>query len=314
MATGWQTLDGERCYFSQEGMALTGWQMLDGKLYFFTADGYTVSGWQEMDGVRYRFTEDGYVHTGWFEDESGTYFFDEDGRPHNGWLDWEQKKYYCKEDGSFATGWLTEGQDCYYLRDDGTPAVGEVKIDGVSHFFTSTGKKVLLCNPWHPVPSDYELKLSSIEGFQFDSTGRDALQKMMDDCREAGYSCTINNTYRSKATQQWMWDKSVAEYMQAGMTYEEAYKETGKDTAIPGHSEHQTGLAVDLNGSQATYDWLAEHCWDYGFILRYPDDKIDITGIIYEPWHFRYVGTELSLELKELGLCMEEYMAMLTAK
>ncbi len=314
MATGWQVSDGKRSYFSQEGMALTGWQMVDGKLYYFTADGYTVSGWVELDNVRFRFDEDGAVVTGWYEDETGRYFFDEDGHPHNGWLDWEGKKYYCNADGTPATGWLTLEQDRYYLHPDGTMAIGEVKIDGVSNFFTSKGKYVLLCNPWNPVPDDFVLKLSSIEGFQFDSTGRDALQKMMDDCRAAGLNCTINNTYRSKATQQRMWDRSVAEFMEAGMTKEQAEAETGKDTAIPGHSEHQTGLAVDITGNQAIYDWLGEHCWEYGFILRYPADCIHITGIIYEPWHFRYVGTELSLELKELGLCMEEYMTMLTEK
>lgn len=314
MATGWQTKDGKRSYFSQEGMALTGWQMVEEKLYYFTADGYTVSGWVELDNIRFRFAEDGAVVTGWYEDETGKYFFDADGRPHSGWLDHEGKRYYCNPDGTLATGWLTLEQDRYYLHDDGTMAVGEVKIEEVSHFFTSTGKYVLLCNPWHAVPEDYVLKLSSIEGFQFDSAGRDALQKMMDDCRAAGNSCVINNTYRSKATQQYLWDRSVNQYLAAGMTKEQAEKETAKSTAVPGHSEHQTGLAVDLNGPQATYDWLGEHCWEYGFILRYPNDKIDITGIIYEPWHFRYVGTELSLELKELGLCMEEYMTMLTEK
>ncbi len=312
MSTGWQTKDGKRCYFSQDGKALTGWQMVDGKFYYFTGDGYTVSGWVELDNVRFRFHEDGSVVTGWYEDETGKYFFDEDGHPHNGWLDWEGKRYYCNPNGTFATGWVTVEQEKYYLYPDGTMAVGEVKLDGVSHFFTSQGKYVLLTNRWHPVPGDYVLQMSSVEGFQFDSRGRDALQKMLDDCRAAGLNCSINNTYRSKATQQWMWNKSVAEFMAGGMTQEEAEAETGKDTALPGHSEHQTGLAVDINGSQAVYDWLAEHCWDYGFILRYPDNAMDLTGIIYEPWHFRYVGTELSLELKELGLCMEAYMNMLT--
>ena len=113
-------------------------------------------------------------------------------------------------------------------------------------------------------------------------------------------------------------DKKTAEkvnqYIAEGMTKKEAEAETGKSTAIPGHSEHQTGLAVDLNGSDETYAWLAEHCWDYGFILRYPEGKTEITGIIYEPWHFRYVGTELALELKEQGVTMEEYFHQLTPK
>ena len=92
---------------------------------------------------------------------------------------------------------------------------------------------------------------------------------------------------------------------------------------MPGTSEHQLGLAVDivdvnypyLDDHQATMPaqkWLMEHCWEYGFVLRYPDDKTDVTGIIYEPWHYRYVGKELAAELYELGLTVEEYMQKLT--
>ena len=314
VATGWQSVNGRYSYFSQEGEALTGWQMLDGKLYYFTAEGYTVSGWIELGNTKYRFADDGSVVTGWYEDETGKFFFDEDGHPHSGWLEWEQKQYYCNADGSLATGWLTLEQDTYYLLPDGTMAVGKVEIDGANRFFTSKGKQILLTNRWNPVPEDYVVKLASIEGYQFDSAGRDALQQMMNDCRAAGYLCEINNTYRSKATQQRMWDKSVQKYIAAGMTAEQAAEETGKDTALPGHSEHQTGLAVDITGGHEMYNWLAEHCWDYGFILRYPENKAELTGIIYEPWHFRYVGTELSLELKELGICLEEYMEQITPK
>ena len=186
---------------------------------------------------------------------------------------------------------------------------GEIKIDGVSHFFTSKGKYVLLCNFRYAVPEDYKLQLAYVEGFQFDSAGQPALQKMLEDCRAAGNTCVINNTYRSKATQQYLWERSVNNFLTEGKTREEAEAETGKTIAIPGHSEHQTGLGVDLNGG---YDWLAENCWEYGFILRYPEDKFDVTGIVYEPWHFRYVGTELSMELKELGLTLEEYIVNLT--
>ena len=100
--------------------------------------------------------------------------------------------------------------------------------------------------------------------------------------------------------------------MNKGMTYEEALTATSQAVAVPGHSEHQIGLAVDIVGTDEMYEWLGEHCWDYGFILRYPADRIPITGIKYEPWHFRYVGIELATELKTLGLCMEEYIAMLT--
>jgi hypothetical protein len=137
-------------------------------------------------------------------------------------------------------------------------------------------------------------------------------QKMLADCRAAGYGCTINNTYRSKATQQYMWDVRIEKRMGEGMTYSEAIAFIGQSLAKVGASEHHLGLAVDLDGSDAMEAWMAEHCWDYGFILRYPEGTTELTGIIYEPWHFRYVGTELAQELKELGLCMEAYMAMLT--
>lgn len=314
MATGWQMVDGNRSYFTQEGMALTGWHTIEDKLYYFTEKGYTLSGTVELDGIRYRFTDEGAVHTGWFTEDTGSYYLNDKGQPHIGWLELEDKHYYFDETGVRVTGWVTENNDRYYLYEDGRLAIGRAEIDGAVHFFTSKGKWVLFCNPWNPVPEDYVVKLVSIEGYRFDSVGRDALQAMLKACRDAGLSCTINNTYRSKATQQYMWDKSVANFMASGMTREQASAETGKTTAIPGHSEHQTGLAVDLNGPDATYAWLAENCWDYGFILRYPDEKMDITGIVYEPWHFRYVGTELALELKELGITMEEYIDRITPK
>jgi hypothetical protein len=104
---------------------------------------------------------------------------------------------------------------------------------------------------------------------------------------------------------------------------EEAERLAAQVVAVPGTSEHHSGLAVDiidtrlwaLEEEQAdlpAQQWLMEHCWEYGFILRYPKDKIDVTGIIYEPWHYRYVGLELAKELHDLGLTLEEYMTMLT--
>lgn len=312
MATGWQEIDGHRSYFSQEGMALIGWQTIEDKQYYFTEEGYALTGAVEIEGILCRFAEDGAAITGWHTDEAGKYYLNEKGQPHTGPQEIDGKRYYFGENGAMATGWVTDGNDRYYLKEDGTMTIGKAEIDGATHFFTSKGKWVLFCNPWNPVPEDYVVNLVSIEGYRFDSVGRDALQKMLEDCRAAGLTCKINNTYRSKATQQNMWNRSVNKYMAQGMTLEEAEAKTGESTAIPGHSEHQTGLAVDIDGKDETYAWLAEHCWDYGFILRYPANKIDITGIIYEPWHFRYVGTELSLELKELGITMEEYIDSLT--
>lgn len=312
VTAGWTDLDGKRMYFSQEGVLQTGWQTLEGKRYYFTDAGVMAPGWNEIDGVRYQFAEDGSVVTGWFEDASGRYFFSEDGTPHEGFLDWEQKRYYLKENGAVTTGWLTLGEDRYYFLPSGRMAIGEVEIDGISRFFTSTGKEVLLCNPWHAVPDDFEIDLVKIEGKKIDRAAQQPLQQMMNACRDAGLRCVINNSYRSRQWQQNRWDLRISQRMAEGMTEEQAAARTGRSLAIPGHSEHQTGLAVDIIGSQKMYTWLEENCWDYGFILRYPADRIDITGIIHEPWHFRYVGTELSKELQKLGLCMEEYMTWLT--
>ena len=314
MAVGWLEVNGNRMYFAEDGSLQTGWQTLDGKLYYLTPEGTAVSGWVELDGVRYQFADDGSAVTGWFEDDSGRYFFGEDGKPQSGWLDWEQKRYYLNADGSVTTGWMEDGVERYYFLPSGRMAIGEVEIDGVSRFFTSKGKEVLMCNPWHPVPADYAPEMVAVEGKMFASSAKEPLEKMLAAGREEGLVLGINNSYRSISHQQGLWNNKVATLMEEGLSKEQAEKMAGTSIAIPGHSEHQTGLAFDINSGYRVYEWLGEHCWEYGFILRYPEDKISITGIIYEPWHFRYVGEELSLELKELGLCMEEYMSQLTAQ
>lgn len=312
MAVGWLELDGSRMYFAGDGSLQTGWQTLDGKLYYLTPEGTTVSGWVELDGIRYRFAEDGSAAVGWYEDDSGRYFFGEDGKPQTGWLDWEQKRYFLKEDGSVTTGWMEDGDDRYYFLPSGRMAIGEVEVDGVSRFFTSKGKEVLMCNPWHPIPADFETDMVEIEGKLIDRKAKEPLEQMLAAGRAEGIVIGINNSYRSVENQRSSWNASVALLMEEGLSKEQAEKHVGTVLAIPGHSEHHTGLALDVNSGYRVYEWLGEHCWEYGFILRYPDDKTSITGIKYEAWHFRYVGTELSLELKELGLCMEEYMTELT--
>lgn len=312
LSFGWQEIDLQKFYFGADGAMTVGWQNIDSALYYFDENGSPTVGWKEIDGYRYLFSETGAATTGWASEHGVKYFFDVDGKMQTGWLDWEQKRYYLAESGAIFTGWLEINGDRYYFKEDGRMAIGEVEIDGVSRFFTSKGKYVIMPNPWNPVPEDHETDMVNIEGFQFDRNGRDALQNMMDGCRNAGHYCDINNTYRSYNTQKYMWDVRIERRMNEGMTYEEAWAYTARSVALPGHSEHQTGLAVDVDASDAGQAWLAEHCWEYGFILRYPEGKRPVTGIIFEPWHFRYVGTELSLEMQELGLCMEEYMAMLT--
>lgn len=311
MVTGPITVDGKLVFFGKDGRLETGWQTINQETYYFSREG-ALTGWQELDGSRYFFSDAGVRVTGWHVDGEHTYFLDADGKMKTGWLDLEQKRYYLDESGVLVTGWQTMGSDQYYFREDGRMAIGKLEIDGVNRFFTSTGRYVIMPNPWNPVPEDFTMNLVDIEGYKFDASGRDALADMLRACRNAGLSCGINNTYRSKGTQQYLWDNGIKKRMDKGMTYEEALADTKRAVMIPGHSEHQTGLAVDIDGNDAADAWLGEHCWDYGFILRYPDDREEITGIKYEPWHFRYVGMELSKELEALGMCMEEYMDMLT--
>lgn len=306
---GWNTIGESLYYFTEEGKRLSDWQTIDGKRYYLTDEGIAITGWIEIDGAWRYFGEDGAVAAGWFEDETGKYFFDEKGKPAVGPKKIDEKWYYFNIDGRMATGWVEQDGEKYYCNENGEMAIGKVEIDGVNHFFTSKGKYVLLVNKENPVPDTYELNLVSYSGYQVDSKTKTALEEMRKSCP---YATTIDNIYRSEALQQKVWDSGVRQRMAAGMTKEEAEAETAKKVMTPGHSEHQTGLAVDMFGSDEARLWLEEHCWQYGFIVRYPEEKAEFTGIDYEYWHFRYVGTELARELKDLGMCMEEYMQMLS--
>ena len=167
---------------------------------------------------------------------------------------------------------------------------------------------LLLVNEWNAMPDDFDIETAEVEGgYVVDERVADALKEMLSDCREAGYSPQIISSFRTRSTQQWLYDHTANK----------------SDTAIPGHSEHECGLAADIIDSSSAgwsdpliekqedlpaQQWLMEHCQDYGFILRYPKDKEDVTGIIYEPWHYRYVGKEHADNIMSNGICLEEYL------
>ena len=189
--------------------------------------------------------------------------------------------------------------------------------------FTSTGAKIILVNPWHFIPADYTSDIVNAEdGYMIDSSCKESLLQMLADCRKAGYDARITSAYRRPQTQITLYNNKVWYFLDQGYDEPTARKEAAKIIAVPGTSEHELGLAVDLVDSsywvldEAQEDtpaqkWLMAHCWEYGFILRYPNEKSDSTGIIYEPWHYRYVGKELAMELKDTGLCLEEYLQSL---
>jgi len=145
------------------------------------------------------------------------------------------------------------------------------------------------------------------------------LQDMIDDCRNVSLSPIICSAYRDKELQTQLYNNKINQYISYGYSQEEAKQEAGKIVAVPGTSEHHTGFALDivdesyqnLDENQENTEvqkWLMNNSWKYGFILRYPTDKSEITGIIYEPWHYRYVGKEAAKEIYDSKICLEEYL------
>jgi len=182
--------------------------------------------------------------------------------------------------------------------------------------------QLLLVNPWNEMPEDYEVNLKTLSnGLKIDEKAYDDLSAMLQACREDGLSPQICSAYRTHAKQTSLYNNKVARLRNAGYSKTEALKEAGRWVARPGTSEHQLGLALDIVSSSyqaltkkqehtAEQKWLMEHCWEYGFILRYPNDKSEITGIGYEPWHYRYVGVEVAQDIRKSGLCFEEYLLL----
>lgn len=313
MVLGWVETEDGRYYTDEHGILTSAWLDLEDGRYYLSEQGTAVTGWQEVDGNRYYFEADGRMYSGWLETEAGRYYLDTSDGMVTGWLDLDGTRYLLNESGVAITGWYEAEDAKYYFLEDGAMAVGRVVIDGVTRHFTSTGKYVVLVNFWNPVPEDYVSNLVEIQGFMVDESCHDAMEEMVAACNAAGYYCGINSVYRSYAFQDSIWSSQVERYVARGYSREEAEAITNRSIAVPGTSEHQLGLAIDVACGNDAYAWLAQHSWEYGFILRYPYGKTELTGILYEPWHFRYVGVELASELYELGMCMEEYMNMLTA-
>ncbi len=156
-----------------------------------------------------------------------------------------------------------------------------------------------------------------------DPTAFDALIELLQAARKDGVTgFLIVSSYRGYDKQKTLFDDRVQELVRDGMDLDQAQDRADDTVAWPGRSEHHTGLAFDIvsQNSDGTlqafhqstqYNWMKEHCNDYGFILRYPEDKISLTGIDNEPWHYRYVGVEHARAMAELGMCLEEYVAHL---
>lgn len=182
--------------------------------------------------------------------------------------------------------------------------------------------KYVLTNELHMLPQDFEAELEkTYNGQRVDKRIRKELEAMIDAAKEEGYNLLICSSYRDYKKQDQLMDESIAKFVRKGMSYKDAFFKTKEQIALTGASEHHTGLAVDIVGknhqsldaSQADTKeakWLAEHAAEYGFILRYPKDKEEITMISFESWHYRYVGREAAEYMKEHNLCLEEFVEL----
>lgn len=310
MVTGWQTVDEGQHYFDDNGLMAMGFTEIDGNTFYFDSAGTMATGMVAIDETFYNFQDSGIMYTGWLEDETGRRYFAEDGTMAVGWTDIDDTRYYFNKDGyQTQVGWLVDGEYRYYIHEDGSYAVGPTVIDGQTHYFSPKGIEVILVNGANPVPDYYDQNLVTIEeDHKVDARCYDALVQMLADCNAAGIEYEFNSGHRTLNVQINILEYRTLEHMRDyGMTFAEAREKALDTVAIPGTSEHHLGLAVDLLGKDAIA-WLTEHCWDYGFIVRYTKEKEPITGIVDEPWHFRYVGREVSLDMKDSGLCLEEYL------
>lgn len=185
--------------------------------------------------------------------------------------------------------------------------------------FSKDDWRLVLVNKQHPISEDYTFNLGVIKGnMRCDERILEELTEMMSAAREDGINLVICSPYRDMERQEMLFERKIRRYINQGMSYMEAYKEASQTVTVPGASEHQIGLALDIvsNGYSALDEgfgeteagkWLAANGADYGFILRYPKGKEYITGISYEPWHFRYVGREAATIIMDKGITLEEF-------
>lgn len=204
------------------------------------------------------------------------------------------------------------------------------KLTNIADAFEETESKVaekektdpwnlLLINSSNPLPPDFQVKLKKFddeeEGEHYvDERIHSDLLEMYEGAQGDGVYLQINSAYRNAKEQQHIIDKRVKKLMDQGFSYQEAQEMVLEVVALPGISEHEAGLAVDFGVGKgnkswdSVYEWLKKNSYKYGFILRYPQEKEELTGVAYEHWHYRYVGKEVAKEIKDKGICLEEYL------
>ena len=183
--------------------------------------------------------------------------------------------------------------------------------------------RLVLINPTHAIEKELEMEFDEVQGYKFDSRVAGKVRELIAAAKEDGISLAIVSGYRTMERSRMLYANKIAEYKAMGYDEATAKVEAARWVAPPGTSEHHSGLAMDIVSADyyTKYSdlveafekdkeaiWLKENCARFGFILRFPKDKTDITGINFEPWHFRYVGEEHAQVIMEQGICLEEYL------
>ena len=276
--------------------------------YEDSAGWYPKSMWQKIDGKYYYFNSTGYMDYNGYRDG---YWLGSTGA----WIE----KYYGGHWCSNSKGWWYEDSTGW------NPVNRYLWIDGTKYWFGSDGYwdnsdwALILVNKYNPVPDNYSVNLTTLSnGKKVDSRIYPALQDMFNAARSSGLDMYVREGYRTRAEQQQIMNSRIQQYQSEGYSYDQAVTLAKQYVAVPGTSEHELGICVDINANNnvssddAVYSWLDNNAYKYGFIKRYPENKSSITGINYEPWHYRYVGKKAAGEMKSWNMCLEEYLDYLS--
>lgn len=196
------------------------------------------------------------------------------------------------------------------------------KVSSSNEVYTANGDwRLQIASVAHPLPDNFVQPSTTVidsDGREIDSRIYSDYKNLVGAAAEDGIKIYPISAFRPHSTQVSLFNRRVEQARQEG--YSDPKAEAARHVAVPGTSEHELGLAVDFNSvdeqtfrNTAEAKWLAEHCTEYGFVIRYPEDKESVTGIIYEPWHLRYVGVENAKRMKELNMCLEEYVDRLNS-
>ena len=193
----------------------------------------------------------------------------------------------------------------YYLQ---KPYINS-KVNAISEI-----NSLILVNSENAFPDNVNLNLVKFQEKEVSDIIYNDLVDMYNDALKDNITLKVNNAYRSKKQQTQMFNNKMQSYQNEGYTEEKAYEQTMLTVQAPGHSEHETGLAIDFSNeghydeNEQMWEWLKNNAYKYGFILRYPQDKYEITKIDYEPWHYRYVGKKAAKEITNQNITLEEYL------